>query len=71
LAQSPLDSFQCPEGNHGNAARLTKPFREGHFMSIKTSLTRRQALMLSSAAAAGVALGSLPRVARELADIGI
>jgi hypothetical protein len=27
--------------------------------------------MLSSAAAASVALGSLPRVARELADIGI
>jgi blue copper oxidase len=32
-------------------------------MSVKTSLTRRQALTLSSAAAAGVALGGLPRAA--------
>ncbi|MBI4274300.1 MAG: multicopper oxidase domain-containing protein, partial [Rhizobiales bacterium] len=34
-------------------------------MSVSTSLTRRQALMLSSAAAAGLALGSLPRLARS------
>ena len=39
-------------------------FHKGHHMSIKTSLTRRQALMLSGAAAAGLAVGGLPRWAR-------
>ena len=34
-------------------------------MSINTSLTRRQALVLSSAAAAGFAVGGLPRAARS------
>lgn len=34
-------------------------------MSIRTSLTRRSALMLSGAAAAGLALGGLPRAARS------
>ena len=34
-------------------------------MSTRTALSRRQALVLSSAAAAGLALGGLPRVARS------
>ncbi len=39
-----------------------KPFHpRSRHMSIKTSLTRRQALMLSGSAAAGLAAGGLPR----------
>ena len=34
-------------------------------MTTRTSLSRRQTLMLSSAAAAGMVLGGLPRVARS------
>ncbi len=39
-------------------------------MSIKTPWTRRRALMLSGAAAAGIALGHVPRAARSAAPAG-
>ena len=43
---------------------------EGRPMSIKTSLTRRQALMLSGSAAAGLAVAGLPRWARGAPSSG-
>ena len=42
---------------------------KGRHMSIKTSLTRRQALMLSGSAAAGLAVGGLPRWAHGAPSI--
>ena len=55
-----LWAHQRPEGN-----RCTSPesihSAEGRPMSNKTSLTRRQALLLSGSAAAGLAVGGLPR----------
>jgi cuproxidase len=46
-------------------------FRKGRFMAIKTLLTRRQALLWSSAGAAGLALGGLPKWARGSAALSL